>query len=161
MTRTSTVLRAGRADPLELAFLQHAQELDLDVRRQVADLVEEDRAAVGQLEAPGPHRDGAGERALFVSEQLALDQRRRQRRAVDAHERAGMPAAAIVQRAREQFLAGAGRPEQQHAGVGRRHLRQPRQRQAQRRALADDVVEVVIALDLFLQVARCRPRAAS
>ena len=43
-------------------------------------------------------------------------------------------------------------PEQQHARVRRRHLRQPRQRQPQRRALADDVVEVVIALDLLFQI---------
>ena len=47
-------LRARRPDALELAFLQHAQELHLDVRRQIADLVQEDRAAVGQLEAPLP-----------------------------------------------------------------------------------------------------------
>ena len=40
------------ADALELALLQHAQELRLGHRREVADLVEEERAAVGQLEAP-------------------------------------------------------------------------------------------------------------
>ena len=43
-------------------------------------------------------------------------------------------------------------PEQQHRRVRRRDLRQARQRQPQRRALADDVVEVVVGLDLFLQV---------
>ena len=47
-------LGARRPDPLELAFLQDAQELDLDIRRQVADFVEEDGAAVGQLEASLP-----------------------------------------------------------------------------------------------------------
>ena len=49
------LLGARRSDALELPFLQHAQELDLDVRRQIADLVEEDRAAVRQLEAALPH----------------------------------------------------------------------------------------------------------
>ena len=97
-------------------------------------------------------RHGAGESALLVAEQLALDQRRRQRRAVDADQRARMPAAALVQRPREQLLAGAGRAEQQHARIRRRDLRQPRQREPQRRAFADDVVEVVIALDLLLQI---------
>ena len=38
------------ADPFDLAFLEHAQELGLHVRRHVADLVEEERAAVGLLE---------------------------------------------------------------------------------------------------------------
>ena len=101
---------------------------------------------------PCRRRDGAGEGALFVAEQLALDERRRQRRAVDPDQRARVPAAAFVQRPGEQLLAGAGRSQQQHARVRRRDLRQPRQRQPQRRALADDVVEVVIGLDLFFQV---------
>ena len=40
------------AEPLELPLLQDAQELHLRRGREVADLVEEERAAVGQLEAP-------------------------------------------------------------------------------------------------------------
>jgi hypothetical protein len=40
------------ADALELALLQHAQQLHLDGRGDLADLVEEERAAVGLLEAP-------------------------------------------------------------------------------------------------------------
>ncbi len=42
---------ARTADALELALLQHAQQLRLRLGRQLADLVEEQRAAVGQLEA--------------------------------------------------------------------------------------------------------------
>ena len=49
--RTSTRMVSRAAQPLELALLQHAQELRLGHRREVADLVEEQRAAVGQLEA--------------------------------------------------------------------------------------------------------------
>ena len=55
---------------------EHPQQLGLEVERQVADLVEEDRPAVGQLERPDFRGDGAGERALLMTEQLALDQRR-------------------------------------------------------------------------------------
>ena len=39
------------ADPLELALLQRAQQLDLHLDGDLADLVEEERAAVGELEA--------------------------------------------------------------------------------------------------------------
>jgi hypothetical protein len=46
--RTSTFTGAAAADPLELAFLQHAQQLGLEAWRDVADLVEEQRAAVRQ-----------------------------------------------------------------------------------------------------------------
>ena len=64
------------ADPLELALLQHAQELDLRLGRQLADLVEEQRPAVRQLEPPLAPLHGAGEGPLLVTEQLALDERR-------------------------------------------------------------------------------------
>src|SRR5947207_4787574 len=37
-------------------------------RSQVADLVQKERAVVGELEAPEPSRDGARERASLVSE---------------------------------------------------------------------------------------------
>jgi hypothetical protein len=40
----------GAADPAHLALLEHAQELGLEIERQLAELVEEQRAAVGQLE---------------------------------------------------------------------------------------------------------------
>ena len=40
------------ADPLELPLLEDAEQLGLHGRRDVADLVEEDRPLVGQLEPP-------------------------------------------------------------------------------------------------------------
>ena len=66
---------------------EHAQELGLQRRVEIADLVEEERAAAGRLEAARAARGRAGERALLVAEELALDQRRRQRREVDGDER--------------------------------------------------------------------------
>ena len=64
MMRTSLVPRLALAHALERALLQHAQQLHLQVQRQVADLVEEERAAGGQLEAPRAvaHRAGEGAR---------------------------------------------------------------------------------------------------
>ena len=46
--------RAAAADARQLALLQHAQQLGLRARAQVADLVEEQRAAVRLLEAAAP-----------------------------------------------------------------------------------------------------------
>ena len=43
----------SRADALDLALLQRAQQLRLQRERQLADLVEEQRAAVGDLELAG------------------------------------------------------------------------------------------------------------
>ena len=47
------------AQRLHLLLLQHPQQLGL--QRQIADLVEEQRAAVGQLELAGPRAVGPGE----------------------------------------------------------------------------------------------------
>ena len=159
MMRTSARTGPRRADPLERPVLQHAQELGLHVDAELADLVEEQRAAVRRLEPAGARRDGAGERAFLVAEQLALDQGGGNGRAVDAHERAAAPRAALVQRAREQLLAGAGFAEQQHRRVGRRHLRHPREHLADGAALADDVVEVVQSTALPRAATRSLPAA--
>ena len=67
--------RLGAAEPLELPLLQHAQQLDLRRQVDVADLVEKQRAAFGQLEPALLARLRAGERALLVAEELGLDQR--------------------------------------------------------------------------------------
>ena len=82
-------LRRVPADAVVLAVRQHAQQPHLQVRRHVADLVQEQRAAVGLLEAAAARRLGAGERAALVAEQLRLQQVLRDRGGVDRHERSG------------------------------------------------------------------------
>ena len=66
------------AQALDLALLQSAQQLRLQVERQLAHLVEEERALVRQLQAADFARDGAGERALLVAEEFAFEQARRE-----------------------------------------------------------------------------------
>src|SRR5215831_4834012 len=73
---------ARRADSFEFAFLEHTQQLGLEFEGQIADLVEEQGATVRELEAALTLRYRIRERAALVAEQLALDQGRRQRRAV-------------------------------------------------------------------------------
>ena len=104
------------------ALLQHAQELGLQLGLELADLVEEEGAAVGELDAAAPARGGAGEGALLVAEQLALEQRLAERRAVDRDERARRARAPVVDGARRDLLAGAALAEQQHGRVGARDL---------------------------------------
>ena len=50
MIRTCTEIVLLLADPLKLAVLQERQELGLRLERHVADLVQEQAAAVGNLE---------------------------------------------------------------------------------------------------------------
>ena len=86
MMRTSHSVCSVAADALEDALLQHAQQLHLHGQAHVADLVEEQRAALGDLEAALARGDGAGERALLVTEQLALEQLGGNGAAVDGDE---------------------------------------------------------------------------
>ena len=78
--------RRARADRLHLPLLQHAQELRLERRRDLADLVEEERAARGALEDALAVAVGAGERALHVAEELGLEHRLAERLHVQRHE---------------------------------------------------------------------------
>src|SRR5262245_65153129 len=83
--------RSVAADALEFALLQHPQQRDLHVGRQLADLVQEQRPARRELEAPEAALRGAGEGAALVPEQLRGDEGGRDRGAVDTDERARSP----------------------------------------------------------------------
>ena len=76
-----------------------------------AGLVEEDRAAVGRLEEPRLGLAGVGEGAALEAEQLGLEQRLGDGRAVDVHERAARPRAVPMDGVGQQSLAGAGLAE--------------------------------------------------
>src|SRR5262249_42401213 len=109
-------------EPLDLTLLQDPEQLDLHLRRQVADLVEEDRRLVGELEAADLSGERAGIGAFLPTEQLAFHQRRRNRRAVDADHAAPPPGALFVNVRRDELLPGAGFTEQEHRRIGRGDL---------------------------------------
>ena len=75
MTRTSTLQVGRAADAPEGLLLEEAEQLGLERGRHLADLVEEDRAAVGLLEEAPLLLLGVGEGAALVAEELALEQR--------------------------------------------------------------------------------------
>jgi hypothetical protein len=112
--------RLAAADALDDPFLEEAQELDLKGERDVADLVEEQGAALGELDLALRRLDRAGEGALFVAEQLGLEQILRDGGAVDRDEGPAGAAAGGVDAAGEQLLAGTAGAEQhhRHAGIG-------------------------------------------
>ena len=110
----------GAADGADLLFLQHAQELHLQAHRHVADLVEQQRAAVRGLEQALVGAVRARERAFLVTEELRLEQVLGHRAAVDRDERALLARARAMDRARHELLAGARFARDQHARVGAR-----------------------------------------
>src|SRR3954453_11923143 len=60
--------RATASHPLDLTLLKDAQQRNLRIHRNLADLVEEDRARMRELEPSAALLDGTGEGAFFVSE---------------------------------------------------------------------------------------------
>ena len=140
-----------RADALHLAVLERAQQLGLHRQRQLADLVEEQRAAVRRLEHAGLRFDGAGERAAHVAEQLALEQRVDDRRAVDRDERLACAGPGLMERARGEFLAGAGLAADQHDLRVRRQPLNQAEHLLHHRAAAEHAAELELARDLALE----------
>jgi hypothetical protein len=72
--------------------------------------------------APGRRAIGARERALLVTEQLGLEERVGDRRAVERHERLRRARTELVEGLRNQFFARAGLAMNEHGRGRRRRL---------------------------------------
>ena len=144
--------RLRAAQPLELARLNHAQQLDLGRQVQLADFIEKERAPLGELEASFLRRVRAGERPFFVAEQLRFDEALRQRRAAHLDERPLRPQRVVVDGLRDQLFAGARLAADEHGRVGSRDLRDLLVHEPHRAARAEDVREIVALAQLALEV---------
>ena len=105
------------AQPDELALLHQPEQLGLQPRIELADLVEKKRAFERLLGEAGMPFVRAGEGSLLVAEEGGVDQLRCQGGAVDRDERGIPPAARRMQEAGRHLLAGPGLAEQQHRQV--------------------------------------------
>ncbi len=97
-----------RAETHHLALLQNAQQLHLKEKRNVADFVEKERAAVGGLEPAGFRRSRARECASLVAKELGIGEFRGKCAAVHGHERGGMATAQLVNVPCHNLLSCAG-----------------------------------------------------
>src|SRR5262249_37115515 len=73
-------------DTLEPSFLNRAKQLALQLQRNFADFVEEERPAIGCLKPSGSIAHGASEGSFHMAEKLTLEQLARNRRAVHRDE---------------------------------------------------------------------------
>ncbi len=89
------------ADAAELARLEDAQELGCTSSGSSPTSSRKTRAAARELEGALARRDGAGEGAALVPEELALDQAVAHGAAVHDHERAVLARALLMQGARQ------------------------------------------------------------
>ena len=99
------------------ALLQRAQQLGLHGEIHVADLVEEQGAAVRLAKEAGTVGGGAGEGAADMAEEQAFEQLGGNGGAVDGHEGGFRAASMTMDLVGDDLLAGAGLAHEQDRGV--------------------------------------------
>ena len=124
----------------------------LQVERQLAHLVQKERAFVGQLHAADLAGDRAGERALLVPEQFALQQPGGNGGAVQLDERAIAARTQAVNGARQQLLAGSRFSLDQHGGIGGRDRFNLPEHLAQPFAVTHNVFVAIVEIDFGFEV---------
>src|SRR6202034_3399296 len=76
------------AQRAQFLLLNHAQQLDLKLERELSDFVQKGGAAIGELDQTAFVVDSAREGSPHVTEQFALHHRAYERSAIDGHEMA-------------------------------------------------------------------------
>src|SRR5690349_24640903 len=109
-----------RTDTLEALLLEHAKNFCLCPQAHIAHFVQEERAVIGFLEFANFVFTGAREAALDVPEELGLDQFLGNRGAIYLYKWLAAAQTGGVERAGDQFLAGATLAINEHPPVGRR-----------------------------------------
>src|SRR6266576_902788 len=139
------------ADPFDFPLLQDAQQRDLRLGGQVADLIEENGAAVGSLEPSQASLQRAREGALFVTEELGRNEGLLYGRAVHPDERLRRPSRPLVNSARDELLAGTRFAKDEDRRIGRGDLGHLDQHGSQGWGRAHDLFKHRRAIDLFAQ----------
>jgi hypothetical protein len=126
-----------RADLLQLAGFEESQHQRLHAQRHLADFVQEHGSRVGDFQLAGLVAIGAREAALDVAEELRLEKRLGQSRAVHDHEGSRGARPLRLNRASHEFLADAALPGDEHLGVRIGNLRDLLFQRAHRAAGSD------------------------
>src|SRR5579864_2259412 len=105
------------AEAGKLSVLQDVQELCLQHRTHLANLVQQDGSFVAQLELAGLGPRGAGESTLLISKQLAFKQVGRQRRAIHFEQRIAGAGRQLVNEPRQNFFAYATLTQQEDGDI--------------------------------------------
>jgi hypothetical protein len=100
------------------ATFQHPQQLGLQPRRHVTDLIQEQGASIGIPEVAFLVTNRPGEGPLEVAEEERFGEILRDRGAIDGEEGGLATRAAVVDSPGDEFLAGATLADDEHGGTG-------------------------------------------
>ena len=152
MMRTLTCRGFVEPNRSKLAFLKDPEQLALQIKRKLSDLIEKERRSVGNFESADHLGQGARVSAFFAAEQLAFDQRGRKRSAVDRHQRPVFPQTHAVDGPGQQFFSCSGFPQEENRRVCSGNLLRLAQDLLHRNALPHDVRMLNQEFDLLLQI---------
>ena len=110
------------ANAHDAPVLDRPQQFRLQVQRNVADFIQEERPAVGLLELAHVVRMGIRESALDVTEQFTLEPRFGNGAGIHRHHRLSAPEAPGVDLPRQNVLAGSVFAGDEHRGIRRGNL---------------------------------------
>ena len=132
--------------------MEHAQKPYLHARLGLPDFVEEDRPAVRNLEEPQLVRVSPRKGAPLMPEELALEQCVGQRPAVLGHKLLLVTRPCVVNRTRNEILAGSRLPGQQHRRIRLSNLLGHIEDFLHDRGITDDPLEGIPRFDLPAQI---------
>ena len=100
--------RPVSAKALDFALLERAQDLRLEIERQLADFIEKERTFMRQFQAADFARNGSGEGAFFVTKELAFQQTCRDGGAIQFDKCPVAARTETMDGSGQQFFASAG-----------------------------------------------------
>ncbi len=109
------------AETFKLAVLDHAQNLFLHRQTCIADLIQEQRAAVGHFKAAQTALAGTRESAGLDAEKFSLQKCFRKGRTIEFDDGTGPAAREKVHAGRRELFAGSALADDQHRPVQGRH----------------------------------------
>src|SRR3974377_2326432 len=109
------LMRLRRADPNDLAVRKNTQQFRLCLQRHLANLIEKQGTFMCGFEQPTAAPVRARKSSPLVAKQLAFEQRRWQRRAIDCHKRLFRARAGSMDSPGNEFLSCSLFAKNQHA----------------------------------------------
>src|SRR6202007_936476 len=110
-------LRPTASQAFEFTLLQGAKQLWLQLERDIADFIQEQRSLMCYLKPANLLRDRAGERSPFMAKQFTFEQPGRNGSTIELNERPSVARTAAVNSARDEFLAGASLTQQEDSRI--------------------------------------------
>src|SRR5581483_7681313 len=141
-------LELRSADALDLSLGEGAQQFGLEIDRELAELVEEERAAIRFGEGALATLGRAGEDAFLVAEEQRLGQRLRDRTAIDDDEGSVLLRGSFVERFGDALFARSRFSKDENGKGSRSDFLQDREHATHLRRRSDEGSEAIGEADV-------------